>query len=248
MKRLGCGRDAAGKERMKTEKPYRDRHEAGRILAAHLRGRLPVGEAVVLGLPRGGVPVAFEVAQAIHAPLEACVVRKLGVPDQPELAMGAIAAGGYEVLNQALIDQIGITPLQIAAVADRETNELTRRETRYCGERPRANLRGRVAILVDDGLATGFTMRAAVASVRGENAAHVVVAVPVGASETCRELAPEVDAVICPLCPEPFHAVGEWYRDFRPVTDAEVDECLAAASHLGQVPGESLRRHEHVSA
>jgi putative phosphoribosyl transferase len=226
---------------VQTGKRYRDRRAAGQILATHLHNRLPPGELLVLGLPRGGVLVALEVARALHAPLQVCVVRKLGVPDQPELAMGAIAAGGYEVLNEPLIHQIGLSPLQIAAVADRETTELARRERIYCSRHPFVSVRDHLAVLVDDGLATGFTMRAAIEAVRGEGASGVVVAVPVGARDTCAEIRREADVLVCPFCPDPFQAVGLWYDDFRQTTDAEVCECLALAaaehdSHIGAAP------------
>lgn len=227
---------------MKTGKPYQDRREAGRILAEHLQNHLPPGEPVILGLPRGGVPVAFEVARALNAPLEVCVVRKIGAPDQPELGIGAIAAGGCEVLNRPLISQLGLTQLQIAMVADRETTELTRREALYCDNRPRVSVGGRVAVLIDDGLATGFTMRAAIAAMQSEGASSIVVAVPVGARDTCLEIGREVDELICPFRPDPFHAVGLWYRDFTPTTDAEVCECLAAAAAHHDLGSSTARR------
>jgi putative phosphoribosyl transferase len=208
--------------------PYRDRREAGQILATHLAEQIH-GDAVVLALPRGGVPVGFEVARALNAPLDVFVVRKLGVPTHPELAMGAIARNGYEVLNERLIAELGLTRLQIAAVADRETEELHRREALYRRNRPPVDVRGRAVILVDDGLATGSTMRAAIGAVRLQDPTRLIVAVPVGAEDTCDELAREVDQLICPLVPESFHAVGLWYKDFAPTTDEEVRECLAAA-------------------
>lgn len=215
---------------MRAGQPYSDRREAGRILAEHVRDQFASADAVVLALPRGGMPVGLEVAWLLGAPLDVLVVRKLGVPIHPELAMGAIASGGFEVLNKTLVAELGITPLQIADVADRETTELQRREVLYRENRPPVDVHGRTAILVDDGLATGFTMRAAIGALRNRGARQLVVAVPVGAVETCAEIALEVDALICPLQPEPFHAVGLWYRDFRPTTDDEVRECLAAAA------------------
>jgi predicted phosphoribosyltransferase len=215
---------------MKAGQPYRDRSEAGQILAAHVAEQLPSADAVVLALPRGGVPVGFEVARVLDAPLDVFMVRKLGVPFHPELAMGAIAADGFEVLNNSLVNDLGITPLQIAAVADRETTELQRREEQYRVARRPVEFRGRNVILVDDGLATGFTMRAAIGAVRLRDAAMIVVAVPVGAVETCEEIARDVDLLICPYQPEPFHAVGLWYRDFTATTDDEVRDCLAAAA------------------
>lgn len=226
---------------MQTGNRYRDRSEAGKILATHLHNRLPPGKLVVLGLPRGGVPVALEVARALGAPLDVCVVRKLGVPDQPELAMGAIAAGGYEVLNEPVILQFGLTSLRIAAVADRETTELARRERLYRRSCPPVNIHGRLVVLVDDGLATGFTMRAAIEAMRGEGAHGIVVAVPVGARDTCADIRREVDVLVCPFCPDPFRAVGLWYHDFSPTTDDTVCHCLAVAAeeqaaHIGATP------------
>jgi putative phosphoribosyl transferase len=215
---------------MRAAKPYRDRREAGQILAAHILDEFGAANAIVLALPRGGVPVGFEVARVFTAPLDIFVVRKLGVPGHPELAMGAIAGNGFEVLNESLIAELGITRFQIAAVADRETEELHRREELYRANRPRVELRDRTVILVDDGLATGFTMRAAIGALRLRDTARLIVAVPVGAVDTCAEIAREVDGFVCPLQPEPFHAVGLWYRDFSPTTDDEVRECLATAA------------------
>jgi predicted phosphoribosyltransferase len=209
---------------------YRDRREAGEILAAQVQEHAEPGPTVVLALPRGGVPVGFEVARTLDAPLDVFVVRKLGVPGHEELAMGAIAAGGFKVLNEPLVAQLGITRREIDDVTARETAELERREALYRENRPPMSIRGRVAVLVDDGLATGFTMRAAIAAIRKHRPARLIVAVPVGAPETCEELSREVDTLICPLQPEPFHAVGLWYRDFSPTTDDEVREYLAAAA------------------
>ena len=215
---------------MRTGQPYRDRREAGQILAAHVREHVRDADTVVLALPRGGVPVAFEVAHAIDAPLDIFIVRKLGVPEQPEFAMGAIAAGGYQVLNRHVVRELGITPLQIAAVSDREEAELRRRESLYRVNRPLVDVRGHVAVLVDDGLATGFTMRAAIGAMRDRGVRRLLVAVPVGAPDTCEDIGREVDDLICPFQPDPFHAVGLWYHDFSETTDAEVRECLAAAA------------------
>ena len=224
---------------MNSEQRYRDRQEAGQILAARVHDELGAVEAVVLALPRGGVPVGFEVAHALEAPLDVFVVRKLGVPGHSELAMGAIAANGFEVLNEALITELGISRFQIAAVADRETEELHRREAIYRANHAPVELRGRTIILVDDGLATGFTMRAAIGALRLHDVAALNVAVPVGAPETCEEIARDVDHLICPLRPVPFQAVGLWYGDFTPTSDEEVCECLNASA-----PGRpSLRHH-----
>lgn len=219
---------------MTDQRPYHDRHEAGKILAERIPEHIRHIDPIVLGLPRGGVPVGFEIAQTLHAPLDVFVVRKLGAPHQPELAIGAIASGGYEILNKPLVRHLGITEIEIAKIADREMNELHRREQLYREDRPPVDARGRTVLLTDDGLATGFTMRAAITALRDQGAAHLIVAVPVGAPDTCEELSMLVDTVICPLQPEPFHAVGLWYEKFQQTTDAEVRECLAAShAHAG---------------
>ncbi len=205
---------------------YRNRREAGQALARLVRN-LPLRESVVLGLPRGGVPVAFEVARAIDAPLDIFVVRKLGVPGQEEFAMGAIASGGVRVLNDDIVQSCRISPAAIDAVVRRETAELHRRESLYRDGRLPVDVRGKRAILVDDGLATGASMRAAVQAVRALGPAEIVVAVPVAADDTCQEFAREVDHCICAATPEPFYGVGFWYRDFGPTSDAEVRELLA---------------------
>lgn len=216
---------------MKIPSVYRDRREAGLILAEHVVHELePAGDVVILALPRGGVPVALEVARALGAPLDVFLVRKLGAPGQEEFAIGAIAAGGFEVLNRAAIEELGLSQLAIARIADRETTEMGRRERLYRGNRAPACVRGQTAILIDDGLATGFTMRAAISAVRACEPARLIVAAPVGAPDTCQEIEPTVDALICPLRPESFQAVGAWYRDFTPTTDEEVRGCLATAA------------------
>ncbi len=214
---------------------FRDRSEAGRRLAAELKD-FADGDTVVLALPRGGVPVGFEVAQALNVPLDVLVVRKLGTPGQEELAMGAIAPGGQRVLNWEVIDAVGISPQLIDAVAAREARELERREQEYRGNRERVDLRGRTVILVDDGLATGSSMRAAIAAVRQQEPNKVVVAVPVAARATCAELQEEADEVVCLYMPMQFHAVGRWYQDFSQVTDDEVCELLERASERVQRP------------
>jgi predicted phosphoribosyltransferase len=184
---------------------------------------------LVLALPRGGVPVAFEVARALGAPLDVFLVRKLGVPGHEELAMGAIATGGVRVVNEAVVRELGIGGEVIDAVAGRERAELERRERAYRGERPAPEVRGRAVILVDDGLATGSTMRAAALAVRRQEPERVVVAAPVAARATCAELLAEVDDVVCAATPEPFYGVGRWYEDFSQTTDEEVRELLARA-------------------
>ncbi len=211
--------------------PFRDRTDAGRQLAAKLHAFADRADVLVLALPRGGVPVAFEVSQALRAPLDVFLVRKLGLPGQPELAMGAIATGGVRVVNDEVVDRLDIPAEVIDAVAQEELRELARRERDYRGERPAPDVRGKTVILVDDGLATGSTMRAAVAALRHQAPARIVVAVPVGAAETCADLQTEADEVVCARMPEPFFAVGLWYEDFAQTTDAEVRELLEAAAH-----------------
>jgi putative phosphoribosyl transferase len=213
--------------RTMTARRFRDRAEAGRQLAEVLQDYARRDGVVVLGLPRGGVPVAYEVARALGAPLDVFLVRKLGVPGHEELAMGAVASGGVRVLNEELVRRLGLSAQELEEVIAREEAELERREAAYRGGRPRPDLSGKVAILVDDGLATGATMRAAVEALRREGAARLVVAVPTGAEESCAELRPLVDELICLATPQPFYAVGLWYDDFAPTTDDEVRELLA---------------------
>lgn len=214
---------------------FRDRRDAGRILAHHLMNYADCPDVLVLGLPRGGVPVAFEVAQALHAPLDVFLVRKLGVPGFEELAMGAIATGGVRVLNKDVLRSINASDAMIETVVNKEMQELNRREQLYRGERPSPKIAGKTIILIDDGLATGSTMRAAVAALRQRAPARVIVAVPVGARETCVAVQKECDEVICPQCPEPFYAVGAWYRDFSQTTDEEVQTLLRLAANASDV-------------
>lgn len=209
--------------------PFRDRAEAGRLLAAELAGRDLSEDAVVLALPRGGLPVAVEVARQLNAALDLVAVRKLGVPRQPELAMGALA-GTTRILDRAVIDQFRIPASDIETVVAMETREMERRERLYRGTRPPLNLAGRTVILVDDGLATGSTMLAAVRHVRASRPKKVIVAVPVASTQACGRFSKEADECVCLATPEPFFAVGEWYVDFRQVSDAEVQEILQAAS------------------
>jgi erythromycin esterase-like protein/predicted phosphoribosyltransferase len=208
---------------------FRDRIDAGRQLAEHLTAYADRSDVVVLGLPRGGVPVAHEVASRLKAPLDVFLVRKLGVPGHPELAMGAIAAGGIEVRSSTLIRDLRIPAAAIDQIAARERLELDRRETLYRGNRRRPVLRDRTVILVDDGLATGSTMQAAILALRQHAPARIVVAVPVGAAESCEEVARLADQVVCVLMPTPFQAVGLWYDDFSQTSDAEVTQLLADA-------------------
>lgn len=211
----------------RNDEAYADRREAGRELARQLQQYARRDDVVVLALPRGGVPVAFEVASALDAPLDVFLVRKLGTPGHRELAMGAIASGGVMVLNDDVVRYLDIGAAQIDAVAEEERRELARREQAYRGGRPLPSLRNQVVILVDDGLATGSTMRAAVQAVRQQQPARVVVAVPVGAPDTCHELGALADEVTCGRMPTPFSAVGQWYRDFAQTSDDEVRQLLA---------------------
>jgi erythromycin esterase-like protein/adenine/guanine phosphoribosyltransferase-like PRPP-binding protein len=213
-----------------TNRIFRDRRDAGRVLAALLEGYRGRPDVVVLGLPRGGVPVAYEVARALGAPLDVFVVRKLGVPGHEEMAMGAIASGGVVVLNDDVIRALRINPQTIQRVAEREARELLRREQAYREGRPMRDLAGKTVILVDDGLATGSSMRAAIQALRKLGPARIVVAVPAAPESTCSELAAEVDDVVCATTPSPFFAVGYSYWDFAQTSDEEVRELLHAAS------------------
>jgi putative phosphoribosyl transferase len=212
---------------------FRDRVDAGRQLAERLMPYAGRSDVIVLGLPRGGIPVGFEIATRLNVPLDACLVRKLGVPGYPELAMGAIAAGGFEVVSQDLIRDLQIPQPAIQHVAVRERLELERRDAAYRGGRHPPVLRDRTVILVDDGLATGSTMQAAILAVRAQKPARIVVAVPVGARDTCGRVALIADEVVCVSMPEPFSAVGLWYQDFSPTTDDDVKRLLADASARG---------------
>jgi predicted phosphoribosyltransferase len=216
---------------------FRDRHEAGRLLAARLTDYADRTDVVILALPRGGVPVAFEMATALHVPLDVMVVRKLGVPGHEELAMGAIASGGVQVVNEDVMRNLNLSPAVLKSVAAIEHQELIRRERAYRGSRGSAIVEGRTVILVDDGLATGSTMRAAVTALRRRDPARIVIAVPTAAPETCEELRSEVDEMICAMTPTPFYGVGQWYEDFSQTTDEEVRDLLERAtpvSHRGE--------------
>jgi predicted phosphoribosyltransferase len=213
--------------------PFADRREAGRELASRLDPYRGGRDVVVLGLPRGGVPVAYEIATALGAPLDVFLVRKLGVPGHAELAMGAIASGGVRVINDDVIAWYGLPRSAIDRVAAEEQEELARREREYRKGQAPLDLRARTVVLVDDGLATGSTMKAAVKAVKTLDPARVVVAVPVGASDTCRALAVEADEVVCAHTPEPFSAVGLWYRDFSQTTDDEVRDLLEKGRLIG---------------
>jgi putative phosphoribosyl transferase len=210
--------------------PYRDRREAGVELALRLHRYKNRRDVVILALPRGGVPVGYEVARALHAPLDLFLVRKLGVPGHEELAMGAIASGGVRVLNTDVLEWYGITPGAIDAVARAEVVELERRERAYRQDRPPVPLEGRTVVLVDDGLATGSTMKAAVQAVRAHRPERIVVAVPVAAPGTCQAFGGLADEIICARTPADFRAVGQWYRDFSQTSDQEVRQLLHESS------------------
>jgi len=211
---------------------FQDRFDAGRFLASKLRRFANRSDTVVLALPRGGVPVGFEVAKELNLPLDVFVVRKLGVPGYEELAMGAIASDGICVLDEDLVRTAGIPREVIDAAAAEEERELERRERDYCQGRPPVDVRGRTVILVDDGLATGFSMRAAVLALRRKRPAQIVVAVPVGAPATCAELESEVDQIVCAVTPKAFRSVGQWYRDFSQTSDEDVRDLLRRAASL----------------
>jgi len=208
-------------------RPFVDRADAGRVLARVLAEYATRKDVIVLALPRGGVPVAFEVARALNSPLDVFVVRKLGAPGQQELAMGAIASGDVVVINDEVVKALKISRAAIATAVEHERQELARREVMYRGNRPPLDVEGRTVILIDDGLATGSTMRAAIAALRSKNPARIVVAVPIGAASTCSELRSIADDCVCAITPAHFRAVGLWYDDFGQTDDAEVCDMLS---------------------
>jgi putative phosphoribosyl transferase len=208
---------------------FQDRADAGKLLAKKLVAYRDQPNVLILALPRGGVPVAAEVARELHAPLDVFVVRKLGVPGQEELALGAIAMGGIRVLNRAVMQELQITPDQLDALTASEQEELIRRQHLYRDSRPLPEIRDQTVILIDDGLATGATMRAAVLALRQQHPSRLVVAVPAGAPETCEQFQDEVDDIVCAITPSPFRSVGSWYENFPQVTDDEVRDQLAEA-------------------
>ena len=217
---------------------FLDRRDAGQRLAQELGSYANRSDLLVFGLPRGGVPVAYEVAHALHAPLDVFIVRKLGFPGHPELAMGAIATGGVRILDRRLIEMYDVPEDAIDEVTESEQRELERREKLYRDDRPSPEVRDHTVILIDDGLATGSTMRAAVQALRQEGARKVVVAVPIAPPDTCEAMSHEVDDIICAITPEPFLAVGVWYADFSETSDEEVRELLAKAA-------KELPSHDH---
>ena len=217
-------------------RPFANRAEAGRVLAEKLAAYAGRSDVIVLGLPRGGVPVAYEVARALGAPLDVFLVRKLGAPGQEELAMGAIASGDVVVINDEVVEALKISPQTVKAEVDHERQELARREAIYRGGRPPLDVKGKTVILIDDGLATGSTMRAAVAALRRQEPARIVVAVPIGASSTRDEFQTIADECICAVAPEHFRAVGLWYDDFAQTDDIEVCDLLTRVDSTEHAP------------
>ena len=211
---------------------YRDRVEAGQILARHLAHYASRVDTLVLALPSGGVPIGVEVATYLNAPLDAFMVRKLTTPDDPETEIGAIAAGGVSVLDDAAVQRAGLRPTELANIIARETAELAQRQELYRGRRPLPKIGGRVVIVIDDGLSSGFSMHAAIIALHREQPAWLVAAAPVGSAEACADLAQEVHEVVCPLRPEPFQSSGQWYDHFAPMDDEEVRASLHRASGL----------------
>jgi putative phosphoribosyl transferase len=209
-----------------------NRTEAGQLLAQRLQSYTNCPDVLVLALPRGGVPVGFEIAKALNAPLDICIVRKLGVPGHKELAMGAIALGGARNINQDVVDWLHIPESAIESITNKERQELARRDQLYRGNRPLSELRDRTIILVDDGLATGSTMRAAIDTIQPQAPEYLIVAVPVAPASACEALQHSVNEVVCLLNPDPFYAIGLWYEDFSQTSDAEVRELLEQATNL----------------
>jgi putative phosphoribosyl transferase len=210
---------------------FKDRHDAGRLLARKLSGYADRTDVLILALPRGGVPVAYEVTLALNAPLDVFLVRKLGLPGREELAMGAIASGGVRVLNEDIIRVLNVPQEVINIVSRHELQELQRREKRYRGDRPPLEVRDRQVILIDDGLATGASMRAAVVGMRAQHPARIIIAVPAASPELCDAFQFEVDEMVCAMTPEPFYGLSRWYEDFSQTTDEEVRILLKDANY-----------------
>ncbi len=206
---------------------FKDRTEAGQLLAAQLQSYQSHPDALILAIPRGGVPIAYEISQRLGIPWDIWPARKLGMPGYPELAIGAISRGGVRFFNREMLGEHEVAPAELEQVMDQEYRELERREHLFCGDRPRANPQDRIVIVVDDGIATGASLRAALASIRQENPRRLVVAVPVAPPSTCRALEEEVDDLITLIRPSPLYSVGAWYQDFQQVSDVEVQELLA---------------------
>jgi predicted phosphoribosyltransferase len=209
---------------------FLNRHEAGKVLAKRLLKYADRSDVIILALPRGGVPIAYEVALALKAPLDVMIVRKLGLPGREELAIGAIASGGVQILNQDIVQMLGINAATISSVLEQELQELKRREENYRGSRPPPELMDRTVIVVDDGLATGASMRAAVMGLRAQSPDRIVVAVPAAAPQAIELLEPKVDEIVCVISPDPFEGVGKWYKDFAQMTDEEVKSLLEDAN------------------
>jgi putative phosphoribosyl transferase len=224
---------------------FEDRFDAGRFLAQQLKHHAGKTDVIVLALPRGGVPVAFEIARALAAPLDVFVVRKLGAPGYEELAMGAIATGGVRVFNEEVIQHLGVSESWIEASIKEQEEELQRRELAYRGGRAPAEIENHTVILVDDGLATGASMRAAVRALRLRHPTAITVAVPIGSRDTCDQFRAQVEEVVCARTPEPFHAVGAWYRNFTQTTDEEVRDLLDRAAHERRV--RRVREHNQFA-
>jgi predicted phosphoribosyltransferase len=223
---------------------FTDRRHAGRVLASALGKYSGRTDTIVLGLPRGGIPVAYEVARGLSAPLDVYVVRKLGVPGHEELAMGALASGGLCVLDDDVVRALGITKGNILEVARAENRELARRDHTYRGNRAPVDVSRKTVILIDDGLATGSTLRVAIRALRQRNPERIVAAVPVAAPDACSEMSDEADDMVCAMTPEPFYAVGLWYQDFSQTSDEEVRDLLEAARHEQEHQGQGLARAE----
>ena len=221
--------------------PFLNRVDAGKHLAARLNAYANRADVVVLGLPRGGVPVAFEVAQSLHAPLDVCIVRKLGVPDRKELAMGAIGMGGVVVINPDVIESWRISQAELDRVVAEEQQELERRDRLYRCGRPAPVVKGKVVVLVDDGIATGATVKAAISTLQQHNPKRIVVATPIAPQSICEELEANVARVVCLATPDPFFAIGQWYEDFDQTSDAEVQQLLNIAEPAPVQAGRDLR-------